>query len=134
MNALLFGVRVQVTAPPWLRVLSNVIMWTVMLYFGSLLLKWGRGTPTQQTPRAARALFIFWIVLLVPWLLLAPLSGMAFDGGYTAEAYTFAWSVWTYPITVGLTAVLRRFVVWIVWLPLVNLVGCVSSELLHKPH
>lgn len=130
----LLSVRAQIMAPAWLRVLSNTIVWSLLLYFGSVLLKWGRRTPVQQTPGAARALFIFWIVLLLPWLMIAPLSAMAFDGGYTAEAYAFVWSVWSYPITVGLTAVLRRWSVWAIWLPLLNVAGCFSSGLLHNPH
>ncbi len=121
-------------APAWMRVSTNVIVWSLMLYFGSVLVKWGQRTPVRQPQGSARAVFIFWIVLLIPWLLIAPLSAMAFDGGYTAEAYALVWSVWTYPITVALTAVLRRWVVWAVWLPLLNLTGCFSSGLLHNPH
>ena len=81
---------------------------------------------------ATKYIFLFWVVLLIPWLLVAGLSGMAFDGGYTAEAYTFFWSVWAYPITVGIVAVFRRWVPWIVLLPLLTLAGCGASELLHK--
>jgi hypothetical protein len=114
------------------RAVGSAIVWSIVLYFGAALWNWGHTHPTRQTPTAARYIFFFWAVLLIPWLLVAPLSGMAFDAGYTAEAYAFVWSVWTYPITVGIVAVCRRWVPWIVLLPLLNIAGCGASEFLHK--
>ncbi|NWG07174.1 MAG: hypothetical protein HXY35_10890 [Chloroflexi bacterium] len=38
------------------------------------------------------------VVSLVPWLLMAGLSVMAFDQGSTPEAWTFVIAVWSYPI------------------------------------
>lgn len=59
---------------------------------------------TEQAERVkdllVRILFFIWVILLVPWLVIAPLSGMAFDGGYTVSAYAFVLSVWTYPVAV----------------------------------
>jgi hypothetical protein len=131
LTLLLFGQKVPLTsqAP---RILMNLIVWSIALYFGVALWKWGQTNPTRQMPTAAKGIFIFWLVLVIPWLLLAPLSGMAFDAGYTSEAYAFVWSVWTYPITVGIVALCRRWVPWIVLLPILNIVGCGASELLHK--
>jgi hypothetical protein len=86
----------------------------------------------RMSLRATKYVLIFWVVLLIPWLLVAPLSSMAFDGGYTSEAYAFFWSIWTYPVTVGIAAVARRWMPWIVLLPLMNIGGCAASELLHK--
>ncbi len=128
---LLFGTPVQNTSQP-VRALTNVIVWSMALYFGAALWKWGQTHPTRQTPTAAKYVFVFWLVLLLPWLLIAPLSAMAFDAGSTAEAYTFVWSVWTYPITVGIVAVFRRWVPWLVLLPLLNVAACGASGLLHR--
>ena len=76
-------------------------------------------------------MLIIWVVLIIPWFLWAGLSGMAFDGGYTAEAYTFVWSVWTYPISVLIAAVLRRWRPEFVLLPILNFVGCGIANMLH---
>lgn len=38
------------------------------------------------------------VVSLVPWLLMAGLSVMAFDQGSTPEAWTFVIAVWSYPV------------------------------------
>ena len=114
------------------RAVASAILWSILLYFGAALWNWGETRQTGRSPTAARYVFVFWVVLLIPWLLVAPLSAMAFDAGCTPEAYAFVWSVWTYPITVGIAAVCRRWVPWIVLLPLLNLAGCGASELLHK--
>lgn len=131
LTLLLFGQRLQLNFQA-VRVLMNLIVWSMMLYFGGTLWKWEQTNSPREIPTGARVIFIFWLVLLVPWLVLLPLSGMAFDGGYTAEAYAFAGSVWTYPITLGIVGVFRRWAPWIVLLPLLNLAGCGASGLLHK--
>jgi len=77
-------------------------------------------------------MFTFWIFLLIPWIVLAPLSVMAFDGGPKPEAYVFVWSVWTYPVTVVLMALLKRRLRWIVLFPIINLAGCPISSLMHR--
>ena len=63
------------------------------------------------------------LVLLVPWLMMAPLAAMAFDPGPSPGAYVFVWSAWTYPICVVLVAVFRRKAPLIVLLPCLNVVG-----------
>jgi hypothetical protein len=127
----LFSPEVQLTSQP-VRVLANLIVWSMALYFGHALWRWGQTNPARQTPTAANRVFVFWLVLLLPWLLFASLSVMAFDAGYTAETRAFVFSVWTYPITVGIAAVVRRWVPWLVLLPLVNVAGCGVSGLLPK--
>jgi hypothetical protein len=62
----------------------------------------------------------FWCLLLLPWIIIAPLSGMAFDAGYTTEAYIFVWSVWTYPIILGLSVFLKRKAPVLAFLPAAN--------------
>ena len=41
---------------------------------------------------------VFAVLSLIPWLLMAGLSFMAFDSGVSAEAWTFVIVVWSYPI------------------------------------
>jgi hypothetical protein len=132
VGLMLFGTRTLFTSFTPVRAVASAILWSVLLYFGAALWNWGQTHPTRQSPTAARYVFLFWALLLIPWFLVAPLSGMAFDGGYSAKAYAFVWSVWTYPITVGIVAVCRRWVPWIVLLTLLNMAGCGASELLHK--
>jgi len=129
---LIFGVRVEATSP-MVRPLTNLIVCSMGLYLGFTLWQSGQTDPSRQTPRAAKVLYIFWVALLLPWLLIALGTGIAFDGGPTSEAYTFVWSVWTYPVILGIAAVIRRWAPWAVLLPVINFAGCVASELLHKP-
>ena len=84
----LFGRIASMTNRP-LRLVLNIVATSIVLYLGASLWAWGNSHEKQPTPSAARALFIFWLILLVPWMLVGPLSGMAFDGGATAEAYVF---------------------------------------------
>jgi hypothetical protein len=69
----------------------------------------------------AAGLFLFWLVLLLPWLVLAPLSLMAFDAGPEFLVYVFVWSIWTYPISVGVVWWFRRDVPLIAFLPCLNI-------------
>jgi hypothetical protein len=124
LGLMLFGPRMLLNPFIPVRVIGSGIVWWMLLYFGPALWTWGQTHPTRQSPTAAKYAFLFWAVLLIPWLLVAPLAVMAFDAGYTAKAYVVAWSVWTYPITVGIVAVCRRWMPWIVLLPLLNIAGC----------
>ena len=71
----------------------------------------------------------FWIILLLPWILLALMSGMAFDAGYTVEAYTTVACILTYPITVLTAGILRKKKAILVLLPCLNflVMGLVSA-------
>jgi hypothetical protein len=132
---LLFGPRIISASFNQMRALVSAvsaILWSIILYFGTDLWRWGQAHPTRRSPTATKYISLLWVVLLIPWLLVAGISGMAFDGGHTAEAYAFFWSVWAYPITVGIAAVFRRWVPSIVLLPLLTLAGCATSQLLHK--
>jgi|SRR5579871_1673451 len=128
----LFGRVASMTNRP-LRILLNMVATSIALYLGASLWTWGNRNQKQLAPSATRALFIFWLILLVPWMLFGPLSGMAFDGGATAEAYVFFWSTITYPISVALAAVFRRWYPYSVILPVLNFAACFASPLLHKP-
>ena len=74
-----------------------------------------------------RKLNTIWIILLVPWLPFAALAGMAFDGGPKWSAYVFVWSIWTYPLTVGIGYIFRRRKPMLSYLPLVNAAGFLIS-------
>jgi hypothetical protein len=127
----LFGRVASMTNRP-LRIVLNIVATSIVLYLGASLWAWGNSHQKQPVPSAARALFIFWLILLVPWMLVGPLSGMAFDGGATAEAYVFFWSTITYPLSVALAALFRRWYPYAVFLPVLNFAACCASPLLHK--
>ena len=50
----------------------------------------------------------FWCLLLLPWLVLAPLSGMVFVAAKNVVAYVFVGCVWAYPIVLGVSFLLKR--------------------------
>ena len=56
---------------------------------------------------------------------------MAFDGGYTLEAYVFFWSVGSYPLTVIVAGVTRKKVPTLIFLPFLSLAGVLLSGLFH---
>ncbi len=130
LTMILFGQVASLTNRP-LRLILNVVATSIALYLGAALWTWGN-FQKHPAPPATRTLFIFWLILLIPWMLFGPLSGMAFDGGATAEAYVFFWSTITYPVSVGLVALLRRWFPYAVILPVLNFAACFASPLLHK--
>ena len=75
------------------------------------------------------ALFTVWLILLLPWLFLAPVSLMAFDAGETPKVYVFVLSIWTYPVAIGIAAIVRKWEPAIVLLPGVNVALCVVAGL-----
>jgi len=127
----LFGRVASMTNRP-LRLALNTVATSIVLYLGISLWAWGNSNQKQPAPSATRALFIFWLILLVPWMLFGPLSSLAFDGGATAEAYVFFWSTITYPVSVSLAALFRRWYPYAVILPVFNFAACSVSPLLHK--
>lgn len=60
----------------------------------------------EAAPQPKRIGLLIWMIVsqiiavlsLVPWLLMAGLSVMAFDQGSTPEAWTIVIAVWSYPI------------------------------------
>ena len=69
------------------------------------------------------ALMVLWFLLLVPWFFVWALFGLAFDGGSIFVAYLLVCSVWSYPVSVVLAAVLRDRKPILVFLPFVNGLG-----------
>ena len=75
----------------------------------------------KPTPhRIYRALFFFWVLLLLPWLIIAPLSAMMFDSPPTLGVYVGFWTILTYPVSVGIAALLRKRLPTSVLLPLLH--------------
>jgi hypothetical protein len=67
-------------------------------------------------------MLVVWSVLLVlgafPALML---TGMAFEGGHTLDAYLSLATVWSYPPLVGVAFFYRRRKPVLVWIPLVTI-------------
>ncbi len=131
LTAALFGSIASMTNRP-LRLGLNVVATSILLYSGGALLAWGNGGRGKPVPSATRVVFIVWLILLVPWMLVGPLSAMAFDGGATPEAYVYFWSTITYPASVALAGLLRRKYPYAVILPTLNFAACFTSSLLHQ--
>ena len=83
----------------------------------------------QTLEQIAAALFLLWMILLVPWFLFATLSLMAFDAGPSLAVYIFVASIWTYPVSVGFVWWLRDREPLIALLPCVNIAVWVISGL-----
>lgn len=84
--------------------------------------------PWKQEPeRWTTVALVIWCILLVPWVPFALLSGMAFDAGYTINAYIFVCSLLTYPVAILAAALGRRKKAFLALLPCVNLVGFLIS-------
>lgn len=77
--------------------------------------------PTPLNP-IVRVMLVVWCVLLVPWLMVVPGAGMAFDAGYTTAAYLVACDILTYPVAVGISFYYRRRHPRLIWLPILNFI------------
>jgi hypothetical protein len=74
-------------------------------------------------------LFLLWMFLLLPWVILAGLVGMAFDAGSTLRAYIVVSSVWTYPVSVWMVWRFRERSPVIALLPFLNIAALLSDVL-----
>ena len=72
--------------------------------------------------KSAAALFLIWNVLLLPWIVIAPLLGMVFDAPPTFSTYVGVWSIWSYPLSVGIVWIFRKKHPLITLFPCINLV------------
>jgi hypothetical protein len=63
----------------------------------------------------------FWLILLLPWFWIAPLSAMAFDPGPSGGAWLFVIPILTYPVPVIIAAIYRKKAPLTVFMPLVNI-------------
>jgi hypothetical protein len=73
-------------------------------------------------PAYVKRMQSIWLFLLMPWMLFAMGSGMAFDGGPTSSAYLFVWSVWTYPLVLIAAMILKKWIPQVMFLPFANIV------------
>jgi len=82
------------------------------------------GTVKNSTleQKSAATLFLIWNVLLLPWVFIAPLLAMIFDAPPTFSTYVFVWSIWSYPLSVGIVWIFRKKHPLITLFPCINLV------------
>ncbi len=66
------------------------------------------GTRGLLTERQGKLLFITWLLLLLPWIVIAPFVALGFDGPRTLSIYLAAWSIWSYPASVGVVWIFRK--------------------------
>lgn len=80
------------------------------------------GPPPLRTD--VKILLAIWFVVLVPWIPVFTLmgTGMAFEPGYTLDAYLFVFMAWAYPVLVFIAYLFRRRRPGLVWLPALILV------------
>jgi hypothetical protein len=75
----------------------------------------------QTLEQIEAGLFLLWMVLLAPWLLVATTSLMVFDGGPSLVTYIFVASIWIYPVSVGIVWWFRDREPLIAFVPLLNI-------------
>jgi hypothetical protein len=70
-----------------------------------------------------KTMLTVWFLLLIPWFPFATMgSGLAFDGGPTTAAYLYVWTMWTYPLLLGIAYFSRRRQPNLVWLPSITVI------------
>ncbi|MHB8216870.1 MAG: hypothetical protein ACYDDS_12410 [Candidatus Sulfotelmatobacter sp.] len=60
------------------------------------------------TEKQALYLSIFWLILLGPWIAVAPFVALMFDGPHTLSIYIGAWSIWSFPLSVAVVWIFRK--------------------------
>jgi hypothetical protein len=66
------------------------------------------GSRGLLTEKQGKRLFIVWLILLLPWIVMAPFVALLFDGPHTLSIYIGAWSIWSYPLSVGVVWAFRK--------------------------
>src|ERR1700721_923043 len=87
------------------------------------------GDKAELTTTVA-VMLVVWCILLVlgaPFALM--MTGMAFEGGHTLDAYLSLVAVWTYPPTVAIAFCCRHKKPALIWLPLLTILLCVVEQL-----
>ena len=92
---------------------------------------------TETASQPKRTGLVIWMIVsqilaalsLVPWLLMAGLSVMAFDSGVTTEAWTFVLLVWAYPIL----PLILVIAAWIAFAKRKNALAAILSGLTFAP-
>lgn len=86
----------------------------------------GSGSVFARPPldTTVRIMLFVWFVLLLPCLIFAAMSAMAFeDDGYTVAAFAVALVPWLYPILLATAFFYRRRRPHLVWLPALSFVA-----------
>jgi hypothetical protein len=73
--------------------------------------------------KSAALLFLIWNILLLPWIVIAPWLAMIFDAPATLATYIGVWSIWSYPISVGIVWIFRKKNPSITLLPCIHILG-----------
>jgi hypothetical protein len=60
------------------------------------------------TPWSLLLLIVWLFVLVVVWPFELVFTGMAFEGGRTANSYFFVATVWSYPLSIVISVLLRK--------------------------
>ena len=66
------------------------------------------GSRGLLTEKQGKRLFIVWLILLLPWIAVAPMSALAFDGPHTLSIYIGVGAIWSYPLSVGVVWAFRK--------------------------
>lgn len=82
----------------------------------------------------SKTLLVIWVILLIPDLLLIAPIAMAFDGGYTWQAYLAVACVWSYPFVLAAAVLFRKVAPALILLPAVNVAALFIGELFGPPH
>lgn len=90
-----------------------------------------------ETTQPKRTGLVIWMIVsqilaaisLIPWLLMAGLSVMAFDSGVTTEAWMFVLLVWAYPIL----PLILVIAAWIAFARRKNVLAAILSGLTFAP-
>lgn len=64
--SLLVGPQIISASFNHVRALVSAGLWSLILYYGTDVWKWGQMHPTRSSPPATKYIFVFWIVLLIP--------------------------------------------------------------------
>jgi len=66
------------------------------------------GSRGLLTEKQGKFLFFVWLILLLPWIVVAPLIAMAYDAKPTLSVYIGTWCIWIYPLSVGVVWMFRK--------------------------
>jgi hypothetical protein len=81
-------------------------------------------------PTTVRVMLAIWCILMVLGVLPAlMLTGMAFEGGHTLDAYLSLIAVWSYPPLVVIAFFFRRRKPALIWLPLITVALFMTENL-----
>ena len=84
--------------------------------------------PAPLTATVTTLLIVWSILFVVGTFPALMLTGMAFEGGHTLDAYVSLVAVWSYPPLVGIAFYFRRRKPALVWLPLMTMLLLIAEQ------